>query len=68
MPQSEVVRIVGSPRSILKCAEPFTPWKRPDCAVAYLYPSWGAPFLPSMWVVWFNSAGVVIDKFRFVSW
>jgi hypothetical protein len=70
MQRNDVVNVLGSPRSILDCAAPgpFKPWERPDCAETYLYPSWGMPILPAMWVVWFDASGVVTDKYRFVSW
>jgi hypothetical protein len=69
MQRQEVEAILGKPRSIEDCAQTaFKPWQRPDCRDAYLYPSWGIPLTPSMWVVWLNADGTVINKYRFVSW
>ena len=70
MQQSEVVNVLGWPRNILDCAAPgpFRPWQRPDCAKTLVYPSWGIPIRPEVWVVWLNDDGTVIDKYRFVSW
>ena len=69
MSQVEVVDLLGAPRDTLDCGTPgpFTE-RRQDCVKTYLYPSWGMPLLPSMWVVRFDARGVVIDKYRFVSW
>lgn len=65
----EVEAILGTPRGIEDCAHTeFKPWQRPDCRDAYLYPSWGIPLVPSIWVVWFKADKTVIDKYRFVSW
>jgi hypothetical protein len=55
----EVEAILGKPRGMEDCAHTgFTPWQRPDCREAFLYPSLGAPLVPSMWVVWLNADGV----------
>lgn len=70
MERAEVIKVLGQPHTIEDCAAPgpFKPWHRQDCVESYLYPSWGVPLLPSVWVVWLNDQGTVIDKYRFVSW
>lgn len=70
MQRSEVIHVLGTPRYTQDCASPgpFKPQQRPDYAEAYVYPSWGQPLLPAVWVVWFNAKGVAIDKYNFVSW
>lgn len=69
MQRQEVEAILGKPSSIEDCAHTaFKPWQRPDCRDVCLYPTWAAPLLPSMWVVWLNADGTVIDKYHFVSW
>jgi hypothetical protein len=71
MQRQKVEEILGKPRNIEDCAQTIfrrTPWQRSDCRDAYLYPSWGRPLIPSMWVVWLNADGIVIDQYRFVSW
>jgi hypothetical protein len=70
MGSTQVITILGSPRSILNCNSPgpFRLRDRPDCAETYVYPSWGAPIIPEAWVVWFDAHGVAIDKYHFVSW
>jgi len=70
MRRDEVIGVLGTPREILDCKAPgpFQPWRRRDCAETYLYPTWAAPILPSMWAVWLNDRGTVIGKYRFVSW
>lgn len=69
MTRNEVVSILGAPREIIDCSAP-GPFKSrlPNCVETYLYPSWGAPLVPSMWTVRFDADGVAIDKYRFVSW
>lgn len=69
MQRQAVTRVLGVPRYTRHCAAPgpFRPWQRPDCVETYVYPSWGQPFLPSVWVVWFDGEGT-IGKYRFVSW
>jgi hypothetical protein len=68
--RKDVTDLLGAPRSVQDCRVPgeFTQRHRPDCVEVYLYPSWGVPLLPSVWVVWFDSQGKVIDKYNFVSW
>jgi hypothetical protein len=70
MSRAQVVDLLGRPRSEIDCnaAGPFKPWQRPDCAEAYLYPSWGQPLIPGEWVVWFDNTDKAIDKYHFVSW
>jgi hypothetical protein len=69
MQQQEVQTILGAPRLIQNCTDSeFKPSTRPDCQEVYIYPSWGVPLLPSVWVVWFNADQKAIDKYRFVSW
>jgi hypothetical protein len=69
MQRNEVVGILGTPRYTQACTlpGPFRPWKRPDCVETYVYPSWGQPLVPSVWVVWFDGEGIAIEKYRFVS-
>jgi hypothetical protein len=64
-----VVGTLGTPRYAQACTlpGPFQPWK-PDGAETDVYPSWGQPFIPSAWVVWFDAQGIAIGKYRFVSW
>jgi hypothetical protein len=70
MQRIEVVGILGTLRYAQACTPPgpFKPWKQPGCAETYVYPSWGQPFIPSVWVVWFDAQGIAIGKYRFVSW
>jgi hypothetical protein len=69
MQRQKLEEILGKPRNIDDCTQTiFKAWQGPDCRDAYLYPSWGMPLIPSMWVVWLNADGMVIDKYRFVSW
>ena len=70
MRSDTLIDVLGKPREALDCKAPgpFRSWRRPDCAKTYLYPSWGAPLVPEVWAVWLNDDGIVIDKYRFVSW
>ena len=68
MQERQVLSVLGTPHTIGHCEAPFQPWRRPDCAKSYLYPSWGEPLLPITWIVWFDASGTAIDKARFESW
>src|SRR6185312_1463020 len=68
MQERQVLSVLGTPHTIGRCEAPFQPWRRPDCAKSYLYPSWGEPLLPITWIVWFDASGTAIDKARFESW
>jgi hypothetical protein len=70
MQRNEVVGVLGTPRYTQACTlpGPFRPSERQDCAETYVYPSWVQPFVPSVWVVWFDGKGIAIEKYHFVSW
>jgi len=67
-PREQVVQLLGKPRRVEKCGEPFgNPGGKPGCAEDYLYASPYAPVIPEYWSVSFDKNGRVIDKYHYVS-
>jgi hypothetical protein len=63
-----VVKLLGRPRSIEKCGEPFgNPGGVPGCKEDYLYASPYAPLISEYWSVSFDNGGRVVDKFHYLS-
>jgi hypothetical protein len=67
MLETEVTIILGRPKQVTDCTGMFAPYKRPDCAEAYVYASAWAPLNPYYPVVWFGQDKRVIDKYAFLS-
>jgi hypothetical protein len=66
--REQVVRLLGKPRRIEKCGEPFgNPGGKPGCVEDYLYASPYAPLIPEYWSVSFDKNGRVIEKYHYVS-
>jgi hypothetical protein len=68
MGETEVTNVMGTPKQITDCANPFSPYdKRDECVKGYVYASIWAPLNPYYPVIWFGRDGLVLDKFAFSS-
>jgi hypothetical protein len=66
--RERVVQLLGRPRSIEKCGEPFgNPGGVQGCKEDYLYASPYAPLIPEYWSVSFDNSGRVVDKVQYDS-
>lgn len=66
--QEQVVRLLGNPKSIEKCGQPFgNPGRPRGCVEDYLYASPFAPLLPEYWSVSFDNSRHVVGKEHYVS-
>jgi hypothetical protein len=66
--RERVVQLMGRPRSVEKCGEPFgNPGGKPGCMEDYLYASPWAPLFPEYWSVSFDQNGHVVETYHYVS-